>query len=448
MLMLSNYEYKQACTVVINSADDNTSSKQITDIDIYSTYELGERTYVRTRPAFRREITCHLTRSRKKGDPLVMGIADALSGFLKINGNNGRSYWSPPKKFKIAIVFPNVVDEANGGPMILTIEKKDPYYYLMNNRMTKKNMMVTIARTVYRSCFEDNAITLMQYMFNMIILPENVKYALENRTPYFFIRDPFNREGQRERIEVRLNTEMISPSEAALEISDGVWAPISVKDLDIFINFHYHNHKRSTKWMLSPKGLWKKLIGSEPTESQVHLMMEFLTQNRTSDLIEERAQQLMKDLVTKYPDRIRIVKYLNHKKKEITAMLVRGKMADWIIIDSEYKTQIQKVKTYVYISSEVIQYDLDNNYRHDHNEFESGVLRGPICIDNVHTNTSLGDQYAARALALLNDKMTVKLVNTIARYIPKIMLDGDRESRFQFEEITGEMLNDKLGSVR
>jgi hypothetical protein len=43
--------------------------------------------------------------------------------------------------------------------------------------------------------------------------------------------------------------------------------------------------------------------------------------------------------------------------------------------------------------------------------------RGPICIDNMTGGSSLGDQFVARALALLNDTMTVKIINTIRRYI-------------------------------
>ena len=59
------------------------------------------------------------------------------------------------------------------------------------------------------------------------------------------------------------------------------------------------------------------------------------------------------------------------------------------------------------------------------------MLRGPICIDNIHDNSSVGDQYAARALALLNDDVTVELVYTIARYLPSAVREGKIESRFE-----------------
>ena len=128
-------------------------------------------------------------------------------------------------------------------------------------------------------------------------------------------------------------------------------------------------------------------------------------------------------------------------------MVVRGKLCDWIIIDSEYKTQIQKVKTFVYISDEALDrgdnemrrtygYSSSDNHRLPNSEGYSGMLRGPICIDNIHTNSSLGDQYVARALALLNDKTTIELVNTIRRDIPKIILDGVMESRLDYDGLT------------
>ena len=61
----------------------------------------------------------------------------------------------------------------------------------------------------------------------------------------------------------------------------------------------------------------------------------------------------------------------------------------------------------------------------------NGQLRGPICIDNIHDNSSVGDQYAARALALLNDDITVKLIYTIGRYLPDSLKEGNAESRFE-----------------
>ena len=135
--------------------------------------------------------------------------------------------------------------------------------------------------------------------------------------------------------------------------------------------------------------------------------MEFLSQNSTQDQLENRARQLMKELTQKYEGRIKMFDYKNN-----SVMVVRGKLCDWVIIDSTYKTNIQKVKTYVFIHEDYFTGEMQS-VKH---EFLSGQLRGPICIDNIHDNSSVGDQYAARALALLNDNITLDLIYTCLLY--------------------------------
>ena len=43
--------------------------------------------------------------------------------------------------------------------------------------------------------------------------------------------------------------------------------------------------------------------------------------------------------------------------------------------------------------------------------------KGSICIDNINENTPIGDQFASRALALLNDTFTIKMISTIKSYL-------------------------------
>ena len=407
-----NYGHHRQLTLNIYTVYDDKDKFHTTVLDVYSTYEINpyqDRYYRRRQEIENNELNVSLKRSRVKGDPLILSLKNELQKYL---GWGSRGYNNAPKEFKVAFVL------AGSGAAFL-IEKKTPYYHLMGIRMTKKNVMIALSRALYRSCFEDDGLVLMDYLFKMINLPENITYVLENRTPYWWVNLP-----DRERVEVRLNTKMISSDECAIEISDGVWAPISVKDLDIFVNYFYHGHSRARKWAyISPAKLWRKLIGSVPTESQKTLMMEFLAQNRTQDLIESRAKQLMHELTVKYEGRIKMFDYGNNR-----IMLVRGKLCDWVIIDSTYKTNVQKVKTYVFIHSDLFR---KGDYSSLKNEFLNGQLRGPICIDNIHDNSSVGDQYAARALALLNDDITVKLIYTIGRYLPDSLKEGNAESRFE-----------------
>lgn len=427
--MFDDYGFKTQVRLAISTVDDS-DNRHYTDVDIYSTYQLKGGYPIRNYRADngRHELFCSAHRGITKGEPLIEGIKYTLSGIL---GWGSRSRWnSAPNDFKVAFVLPN-----NNNATFM-VEKNDPYYKLMSQRMTKKNLMTALCRALYRSCFEEDSQVLTIYLFRMIMLPENVSYVLENRTPFWF----FDVE-TREKVEVRLNTQMIDNDMAALEISDGVWGPISVKDLDVFVNYFHHGQTRARKWAyMSPKKLWKELMGENPSSSQEKLMVEFLCQNRTQDIVENRAKELMQSLTVRYPDRIRLLDVKN-EYGNFVAMLVRGKKADWIIVDSNYKTQIQKVKTFVYIHRDFIpENDTGRESSNSGLDFFGGKLKGPICIDNVHTNSSLGDQYAARGLALLNDNVTIKLVNTIGRYLPKSLKeDDDAVSRFplDFGGITG-----------
>jgi hypothetical protein len=314
--------------------------------------------------------------------------------------------------------------------ILVLIEKKDPYYHLMGTRMNKKNLMMALGRIIYWSCFNKDSTKMLEYIFKVINMPENVSYVLENRCPYWF----FDME-TRQKMEVRLQTKVIGDEMCALEISDNIWAPITFKELDIFVNYFHHGHNRTKKYrFLSPKKLWVILLGNEPTQSQVNLMTEFLCQNRTQDIVEERAKSLMLEVVNNYSDKIKL---LNHddlfsprKEAKPCVMVVRGQLTDWIIVNTTYKSDIQKVKTYAYIDNDWLAFQgtladdrrVAGNLAHG-KLFQNGKLKGPICIDNIHINSSIGDQYVARAYALLNDKTTVKMVSTISRYLPSDMLE-------------------------
>lgn len=97
--------------------------------------------------------------------------------------------------------------------------------------------------------------------------------------------------------------------------------------------------------MVSPAELWFRTVGTKGTPAQVKIMKEFLKQNRRSDLAEQRAMQLFNDMVTKY-DVVTKGTYVRGNEK-LLAMFVRGKYADWMIVDNKSKRGIQDVSTYV-----------------------------------------------------------------------------------------------------
>ena len=179
------------------------------------------------------------------------------------------------------------------GDSTVVFQKSKPHFFLNGARQNKGIVLGNIARIIYRSCFESSSISMDKYISRLLLFPPNVTHALENRTPYNFWLDG-------RKYEVRLNTKPISDNECALEISDGVWAPIKISDLNGFINLHRFDKRRSDRWAVSPKHLWSNLLGYLPSEAQENLMVEFLKQNRTQDIVEERASQLLEELEIEY----------------------------------------------------------------------------------------------------------------------------------------------------
>lgn len=425
MTAFSEYEYHKELTLHISTPDDAEDFFS-TNIDLHSTYDLGltkhmyeydiptrVKKQIKAQNPDRDNFFIGIYRSYAKTEPVINSIRQRLQHAL---GWGGKGYNTAPANFKMGITFPDIDDVA------ILIEKKNPYYHLMGTRMTKKNMMMALSRTLYWSCFNNESVGLIEYLFRMINMPENISYVLENRCPYWF----FDVE-TRQKMEVRLQVKMIGDNMCAIEISDNIWAPIALKELDIFVNYFHHGHNRTKKWrFLSPKKLWTVLMGSIPTESQHSLMTEFLCQNRTQDIVEDRALSLMMEMEKSSDGKIQLFNAngLFDNSNKPTVMVIKGQLTDWIIINNTYKTDIQKVKTYAYIN--------DNWWKAKQRQsgsrrlaIQKGRLAGPICIDNIHVNSSVGDQYVARALALLNDITTVKMVSTISRYLPEEMQHED-----------------------
>ena len=61
-------------------------------------------------------------------------------------------------------------------------------------------------------------------------------------------------------------------------------------------------------------------------------------------------------------------------------------------------------------------------------------------------NSSIGDQFAARALALLNDSMTVARVNTVSRYLNDRHKDGQIFQRANIERFCDEDVKEIIGN--
>ena len=282
------------------------------------------------------------------------------------------------------------------GECFIVYGRKGTQHHIDGKRIPKKDLAVTLAKIIMRGAFVRNVDTMDDYIEKVIHFPPNVLHAIENRSPYHFYH-----EGTKQ--EVLINTRLISNDECALEISEGVWGAITLRDLNVFLNTFRHNQSKSKVWYrATPDKLWTLLMGQEPTDIQRKLCVAWLMQNRKQNMVEDRATQLLHEMDAEYPQ-ISLVQFKNPLNK---ALFVRGKVADWVVTDERkgMKQGHQNVNTYM-IGNKTTMVGT--------NTWKGHKIHGPICIDNIHRNSSIGDQLTARALALMNDVSTANQIYTI-----------------------------------
>ena len=198
-------------------------------------------------------------------------------------------------------------------------------------------------------------------------------------------------------------------------------------------------------------------MGREPSEGELKLMVAFLKQNRTRNIVEQRAKELVSDMVAKFPNRLLYKRFevgdtitdalgrvetFSLRNNEF--IFVKGKLYDWKIQkmqETTSKADRQSVNVYIYNSKNKPIYDEEGDmiYNEDGKAMyeEEFSWKGPICIDNMTAGggNSIGDQMVARALTLMNDTMAVKLVGTIKSYINREDMSEHRLSFDNIEEL-------------
>jgi len=337
---------------------------------------------------------------RAAKDPVQAG----LELFWKniISPRKKRTYHSLRQQIHFADQFHHIVfiEEC---PIVLS--REGIRYHLNGKAYSLATICSALARITFKACFEKDGAKLLSSLYSTLDLPENVLYCIENRAPFHFFVDF-------EKQDVRLNVVQIDEKMLAMEISDGIWGEITPKQLDSYCNFYLHGKKRGSWKYLSPKSLYTKLIGREPSSSELKVMIAFLMQNRMQDIVDARALELVADMLVQHKGRLS-AEYDNDGV--LSTIYIRGKEYDWMLTNNRYKSGIQMVSTYVW-------QPIFEEFKDEESGIVKKVLsppswRGPICIDNMAEGSPLGDQFATRALALLNDFHTIKIVNTIRRYL-------------------------------
>jgi len=365
--------------------------------DFYET-EITCATYI-----FPKTQTCSFIRSAK--DPVQAGLEAYWSGLLSNRGGRGRRRHYGYNVRWFGETFNHII-MIGGCPVVLS--REGIRYQLNGKSYSLATITSALARVTYKSCFEKEPAKLLSGLYATLQLPENVKYCMENRAPFHFHEDY-------EKIDVRLNVVQIDDKMLAMEISDGVWGEITPQQLDTYCNFYIHGKSRGKWKRLAPATLYKRLIGRSPTESELKIMVAFLQQNRMQDIVDARAIELVNDMLIQHKGRLS-AKY--DDDGVLMALYVRGKDYDWKLTNNQYKSGIQMVSTFIWQPKEdYVEIEDENGETIREKQILPPEWKGPICIDNMSEGSPLGDQFAGRALALLNDSMTIKIVNTIKSYI-------------------------------
>ena len=348
-----------------------------------------------------RTYSVSMTRSAK--DPIHEGLNAFFSRLFR---KKRKKYsWSNVRSIEYPVML-------TVGSCPLYIEKNTNRFSINGKSTTLDIMSNAIARLAFKAAFEPNALRLLPFFNSILSMPEEVRYVIENRVPYHFYSEYSIHE-------VRLNVTQISDKECAIEVGDGIWGNITIKELKKFCNFYVKKRKVGGWAYTSPENLYYRLLGKKPTQSELKVMIAFLKQNRTQDIVERRAEKLVAELLEQYPKHLRGVESPSGK---ITNIIVRGKDYDWKLAANGSSTGTQMVSTYVWQPPNALDVgEEDTGNRECH-------WKGSICIDNLTTGSSLGDQFATRALAFINDRITIKMVGTIRSYItaePNKYRNGD-----------------------
>ena len=346
-------------------------------------------------------------------EAFIQYYADSRASIEKTIHHNHNKNKKDPIHEALVLYWKGVLDQSilnfKSGPILLYIEElpialesRKGRFRLNGKSESKSTITHALARVTFAAINKKSAVELLKVLMRTLSLSESVKYCLENKVPFHFY-DNFDK------ISVRLNIQQISDKECALEISDGIWGVIKNKDLDRFCTFFQKNKKMGKYKFMGIKRLYSSLLGKDPTDSQLKLMREFLKQNRQKDIVERRAVELLEEMQEQYSDRFNLIM----EDGVPQALYIKGKGYDWKLTNNEFKNEIQMVSTYV--CQPVVKSD-EEGIPIPFEECE-WIWKGPICIDNMTRDSPLGDQFAARAFALLNDTMTIQIVNTIKRYL-------------------------------
>lgn len=260
-----------------------------------------------------------------------------------------------------------------------------------------------------------------------------------------------------------LMIDVISSSEIAIQLYEGCWIPMKQTT---FRTLYSAGNGRINKFtFISPEELYFICTGEHLTDVQIKLMYAYLMQNTSETLVTKRSLQLLDDLPKMFPSKIHKSLIEQDKRdSSLVIMIVKGNKFEWAIsghVTGVKQTGRQTVNSYFCVSLKNYVLTITDEDGHAINAIEikgystlkehikedtmfrfepkescynlrtlkstSSVyfceesdeifyFSGSICIDQRNTDVSIGDQFASRAMAFLNDTASFQRVSTMRSY--------------------------------
>ena len=338
------------------------------------------------------------------------------------------------------------------GDVSVLYSRRNKQYFVDMVKMNKKDACLVLAKILLRGSLARSKDIMDEYVDRCVEFPPNILHVIENRTPFTYYYAVPGSTKTPERIECLINTKLISSKDCALEISEGVWGFMPLNDMNIFVNASRLGSRKSDRFTdITPYDLWHELfkngiedkntattsdmihvgtrfekktdreyfVEAQPTLSQYKLMIEWLRQNRTSGMVEDRATELLGNLANEYEN----IEFIQFRNPQQRALFVRGKCCDWVIADEGRGMKVSHQNVNTYKIGPIITAE-----GNDSRGWNGHTMSGPICIDNLHNNSSIGDQLSARAMVLMNDKVARSMIYTLKGYITDEEYEGTKKA--------------------
>jgi len=314
----------------------------------------------------------------------------------------------------------------------LTMAKNGRTYFINGEKISFKHLCKLLTLIILKMNKYADSEEIDDDILDFLETPIEINDAVINKIKYKFITEGGDVE------ETLLDIEKISSDSVAIQFYTDIWVEMKHRQAIMFIRAC---NGGSNKYSAIPyQELYHLCTGEYLTASQEKVIEAFMIQNKSSTLVTKRSMELVEKLHKTFPNVYPFEQLDSFGTRSNRGLYVRGPGTSWVIShtyeDGQHVLGRQNVQTYNLAHSVVPdepeswiykfqekEADFDKLYRDlgiRNNILTDGINiyfnRGSICIDQMDTNVSLGDQIASRVMVFINDKNNIDTVSTLRGY--------------------------------